>query len=222
MTGSGIRIAPSVLSADFGHLADQIALAEEGGADLLHLDVMDGHFVPNITVGPMIVEAVDRITRLPLDVHLMIDNPESYVNAFIEAGADMISIHAEACRHLHRTLVAVREKGVAAGVALNPSTPVMNLVNVLEEIDFALVMSVNPGFGGQAFIPQSVEKIREVREMIVERDVNVEIEVDGGVTTANVRDIVGAGADIVVAGSFVFKADDVPGAVRSLREVVTA
>jgi len=222
VTGSGIRIAPSVLSADFGHLADQIALAEEGGADLLHVDVMDGHFVPNITVGPMIVEAVNRITRLPLDVHLMIDSPESYVDDFIEAGADMISIHAEACRHLHRTLVAVREKGVAAGVALNPSTPVMNLVNVLEEIDFALVMSVNPGFGGQTFIPQSVEKIREVRAMIAERDANVEIEVDGGVTTANVRDIVGAGADIVVAGSFVFKADDVPGAVRGLREVVTA
>jgi len=183
---------------------------------------MDGHFVPNITVGPMIVEAVDRITSLPLDVHLMIDNPEAYIDDFIDAGADMLSIHAEACRHLHRTLVAIRDKGVVAGVALNPSTPVLNLINVLDEIDFALVMSVNPGFGGQAFIPQSVGKIGEVREMIAERGVNVEIEVDGGVTTANVRDVVGAGADIVVAGSFVFKAEDVAGAVRSLRELVTA
>lgn len=217
-----IRIAPSMLSADFGHLADQIALAEEGGADLLHLDIMDGHFVPNITVGPIIVAAINKLTDLPLDVHLMIENPDAYIDAFIDAGADMISIHSEACRHLHRTLVAIRDRGVAAGVALNPSTPVMNLVNVLGEIDFALVMSVNPGFGGQAFIPQSIEKIQVVRDTIGQRRLDVEIEVDGGITTDNVRDVVEAGADIIVAGSFVFKADDVPGAVRRLRGVVTA
>ena len=222
MTGTRVRIAPSILSADFGHLADEIALAEEGGADLLHLDIMDGHFVPNITVGPMIVETINRLTDLPLDVHLMIDRPDSYVDEFVRAGADMISIHAEACRHLHRTLVAIRDKGVAAGVALNPSTPVMNLVNVLDEIDFALVMSVNPGFGGQTFIPQALEKIRIVRKTIEERQVKVDIEVDGGVTADNVRDVVDAGADIVVAGSFVFAADDVVGAVRELRGLVTA
>lgn len=222
MAAHEIRIAPSVLSADFGHLADQVALAEEGGADLIHLDIMDGHFVPNITVGPMIVATIDELTDLPLDVHLMIETPEIYIDDFIEAGADMISVHEEACRHLHRTLVSIRKKGARAGVALNPSTPVISLINVLGAIDFALVMSVDPGFGGQTFIPQALEKIRLLRGTIAERRLNVEIEVDGGITAENVREVVAAGAEIVVAGSHVFKAPDIGAAVRELRAAAGA
>ncbi len=216
-----IRIAPSILSADFGHLADELGRAKEGGADLIHVDVMDGCFVPNITIGPLIVEAVNRHTELPLDVHLMIEDPERYLDDFMKAGADMLCVHVEACRHLHKALVSIRDQGVAAGVALNPSTPIDAVADVLEEIDFITVMSVNPGFGGQQFIPQSTEKIRRLREMLDERAPGVEIEIDGGVTTENVRQVTEAGAQIVVAGSFVFKAADVPEAIRSLRTVAS-
>ncbi|RJQ54203.1 MAG: ribulose-phosphate 3-epimerase [Actinobacteria bacterium] len=219
MDPSSVRIAPSILSADFGHLADQLALAEAGGADLIHVDVMDGCFVPNITIGPMIVEAVDGLTSLPLDVHLMVQDPERYIDDFVGAGADMLCLHVEATRHLHKALVEIRDRGVAAGVALNPATPLVSVTDVLEEVDFVTVMSVNPGFGGQQFIAQSVEKIRALAGTIRERDVKVEVEVDGGVTDENAADVIAAGARILVAGSFVFKAPDVPEAIQRLRAV---
>lgn len=219
MSKSSIRIAPSVLSADFGHLADQVKLADEGGADLIHLDIMDGHFVPNITVGPMIVSTIRGLTEVPLDVHLMIEKPESYIQDFIDAGAGTICVHLEACNHLHRTLAMIRDQGVVTGIALNPATPIIGLVNVLDDVDFVTVMSVNPGFGGQQFIPQSLEKIHVLRKSILDRKAQVDIEVDGGITTSNVLDVVKAGANIIVAGSFVFDSPDIPDAVRKLRAV---
>ena len=199
-----IELAPSILSADFARLADEVQLAAEGGATVLHVDIMDGHFVPNITVGPPVVASLRKSTELPLDVHLMIENPDFYIPAFVDAGADWISVHQESTRHLHRSLDLVREHGCRVGVVLNPATPVQTLGEVLDMVDFVLVMSVNPGFGGQKFIRGSVDKIRKLATMRNAKGVNFRIEVDGGIALNTVGDVVRAGAEILVAGNAVF------------------
>jgi ribulose-phosphate 3-epimerase len=199
-----IKIAPSILNADFGHLADAVQRAEAGGADWIHVDVMDGAFVPNLTLGPMVVEGIRRATRLPLDVHLMIDDPRRYLAAFRDAGADGMTIHLEADRHPHRTLAEIRACGARAGLALNPGTPVSLAADLVEELDLLLVMSVNPGFGGQAFIETTLRKLREARALVAERNPACEIEVDGGVKLATAPQVAEAGATVVVAGSFVY------------------
>ena len=199
-----IELAPSILSADFARLADEVQLAVEGGATVLHVDVMDGHFVPNITIGPPVVASLRKATELPLDVHLMIENPDRYVPAFADAGADWISVHQEATRHLNRSLDLVRKHGCQVGVVFNPATPVQSLGEVLDMVDFVLVMSVNPGFGGQKFIPGSVEKIRKLATMRNAKGVNFRIEVDGGMALDTVGHVVRAGAEILVAGNAVF------------------
>lgn len=213
-----ILIAPSVLSADFGKLAEQIKLAENGGADWIHLDVMDGHFVPNITFGPFIVKAIRKLTNLPLDAHLMVTNPDDFVEDFRKAGADWITIHAEAPIHLHRSIQKVKSTGAKVGISLNPHTPLNVLEYVLDEIDLVLIMSVNPGFGGQSFIPQSLEKIRKLKEMIGSR--NIKIQVDGGISTKNINEVAQVGAEIFVAGSAVFGKKDIPQAIKDLKNAV--
>ena len=212
-----VRLAPSILSADFAFLARDIAAAEDGGADLLHVDVMDGHFVPNLTLGPPVIRAVKRVARVPLDVHLMIANPDPYLRAYVEAGASMLSVHAEVLPHLHRTVAAIKELGAKAGVVLNPSTPVSVLENVAGDVDFVLVMSVNPGFGGQRFIPRALDKIRAARAMLDAAGTGAFVEVDGGVDLATVGPVVAAGATVLVAGQAVFGQPDAAAAVRSLR-----
>ena len=214
-----ISIAPSILSADFAHLADEISKAEKGGADLLHVDVMDGHFVPNITLGPPVVSSIRKITDLPLDVHLMIEHPARYIEEFVQAGANWISVHLEADVHLNRTIRSIQDRGVQAGVALNPATPLSMLEEILPEVDFVLVMSVNPGFGGQKFIPSTIQKIRKLREMIASNGYRARIEVDGGIGPGNLRDVILVGAEVVVAGSAIFGAPDVTEAVRGLRQI---
>jgi ribulose-phosphate 3-epimerase len=217
-----VRIAPSILSADFAHLAREIAAAEAGGADLIHVDVMDGHFVPNITIGPPVVRAVKRVAKRPLDVHLMIEEPDRYLDAFVDAGASMLSVHVEALPHLHRTVDAIKRLGAQAGVVLNPSTPVGALEEIARDVDFVLVMSVNPGFGGQRFIPGSVDKIRRVRELLDRVGNAAPIEVDGGIDPSTVRSVVDAGASILVAGHAVFGHGDPAAAVRALRQAAVA
>jgi len=202
------RIAPSILSADFGRLKEEVQAVEAAGADYIHVDVMDGHFVPNITIGPVVVEAVRKITKLPLDVHLMIENPDRYIPDFAKAGADFLAVHFETCPHLHRTIALIREQSVKPVVVINPSTPVSFLDQILEELDMALIMSVNPGFGGQKFIPESVKKIQALKAMISGKKLKVDIEVDGGITPDNVALVCKAGADVVVAGSAVFHTKD--------------
>ena len=209
-------LAPSILSADFAHLADEIAAVEGAGAGLLHLDVMDGHFVPNLTIGPPVIEAINRVTELPLDVHLMIEEPDRYIERFAKAGADMISVHQEAVPHLHRTVGLIRECGAAAGVALNPSTPITTLQEILPELDFVLIMSVNPGFGGQRFIPASLQKIASLRALIRQAGCAARIEVDGGVGPDNAADLLRHGAEILVAGSAVFDGRDPAQRARDL------
>ena len=199
-----IELAPSILSADFAHLADSVRAAAEGGATLLHVDVMDGHFVPNITIGPPVVASLRKATGLPLDVHLMIERPDEFVGAFIEAGADWILVHQEACVHLHRTLELIRSKGAQAGAVLNPATPVETLSEVLGMVDYVLIMSVNPGFGGQKFIPGALAKMKKLVSMRAARGLNFRIEVDGGVTLETIADVVRAGAEVLVAGNAVF------------------
>jgi ribulose-phosphate 3-epimerase len=199
-----IELAPSILSADFARLADDVRAAGEGGATLLHVDVMDGHFVPNITIGPLVVAALRRVTELPLDVHLMIENPDQYLGAFIEAGADWVSVHQEACVHLHRTVSLIRSKGAQAGVVLNPATPVTAVEHVLGDIDLVLVMTVNPGFGGQSFIESQLAKIATLRKMIDASGRTIDLEVDGGVNPETAKKAVAAGADMLVAGTAVF------------------
>lgn len=213
------RLAPSILSADFGRLERDLSEIEEAGAQLVHIDVMDGHFVPNITIGPMVVKAVHAYSELPLDVHLMIDNPEIYLDAFIEAGASQITFHAEATNHAHRLTEHLREAGVRPGIAINPGTPVCVLDSIINWVDYVLVMSVNPGFGGQAFIPGSIQKIAHTRDLIQKMNPEVGIEVDGGITVANASAVIEAGADDLVAGSAVFGGDDTRAAVRSFLEI---
>lgn len=218
-----IKIAPSILSADFARLGEEIREAERAGADWIHVDVMDGHFVPNMTIGPLVVQAIRPHTKLPLDVHLMIERPDAYISAFAKAGADLISVHAEACVHLHRTIHHIRELGVKAGVVLNPATPLEALDYVLEDVDLVLLMTVNPGFGGQAFIPGVLPKIRELRRRLDERGLgNVHIEVDGGVTPETAPLVVEAGADVLVAGNAVFGQPDRQAAIQAIRRSVAA
>ena len=203
-----IKIAPSILSADFARLGDEIRAAEAAGAHLLHVDVMDGHFVPNITIGPPVVESIRKVTRLPLDVHLMIEDPDNFLKDFVAAGADIVTVHYEATIHLHRSVQMIRESGVKAGVSINPATPVWSLDNILGDVDMVLVMSVNPGFGGQKFIPSALEKLKLLRRKIDEAGLSVLIEVDGGVKPENAKEIAAAGADILVMGSAFFNSGD--------------
>ncbi len=210
-------IAPSILSADFAKLGDEIKAVEAAGADWIHADVMDGHFVPNITIGPLIVEAVRRVTELPIDVHLMIENPDNYIAAFAEAGAAYISVQVETCIHLNRTVQLIKDCGSHAGVVLNPSTTLASLEWILDDVDYVLVMSVNPGFGGQAFIPSSLDKIKALRELIKNRGLPSLIEVDGGVNEKTIAEIASAGADVLVAGSAIFGSRDYQKTIQSFR-----
>ncbi|MEW6324239.1 MAG: ribulose-phosphate 3-epimerase [Nitrospirota bacterium] len=219
MTASkSLRIAPSILSADFARLADEIQAVESAGADLIHIDVMDGRFVPNLTVGPVVVEAARKVTRLPLDVHLMIVEPERLIPEFIGAGCDYLTVHVETCPHLHRTLQMIKERGVKAGVTLNPSTPLNTVEAVLPDADLLLIMSVNPGFGGQRFIPQALDKVRQARAMLDARRLPVELEVDGGVKIDNMKLLAEAGATIFVAGSAIFGSKDYKDTIRQMRQ----
>jgi ribulose-phosphate 3-epimerase len=213
-----IRIAPSILSADFGRLAEEVRAVEAAGADWIHVDVMDGRFVPNITIGPLVVEAVRKVTKLPIDAHLMIVEPERYVEAFAKAGADLISVHAEASPHLHRTLQAIRAAGARPAVALNPSTPLSAVEWVLSDCELVLIMSVNPGFGGQRYIPACTEKVRQLRAMADARGQALEIEVDGGIKADTVGEVAAAGANVFVAGTAVFGAKDYAAAIRGIRD----
>ena len=212
-----IRIAPSILAADFGHLADEIVAVTEAGADWIHVDVMDGHFVPNLTLGPVIVEAARRATELPLDVHLMIEAPERSLESYVKAGADRVGVHVETCPHLHRTLAQIRELGARACVVLNPSTPAEAVEPVLGDTDQVLVMSVNPGFGGQSFIEGVLPKIAKLRSWITERELDVEIEIDGGIGAGTIGRAARAGANAFVAGTAVFRAPDYAAAITALR-----
>jgi ribulose-phosphate 3-epimerase len=212
------KIAPSILSADFSRLGEEVAAIEAAGADYVHVDVMDGHFVPNITIGPLVVEAVRRVTKLPLDVHLMIENPDLYIPAFAEAGSDIIVVHAEASVHLHRTVQLIKSLGKKAGVSLNPATPLNVLDYVLEDLDLVLLMTVNPGFGGQSFIEACIPKIQALRAMMDKRGVEAELEVDGGVKTDNIARIAHAGADVFVAGSAVFNSPDYAATISELKK----
>jgi ribulose-phosphate 3-epimerase len=216
------RLAASILSADFAHLAREVAAVEAGGADLIHVDVMDGHFVPNLTVGPPVVTAIRRVAQVPLDVHLMITNPDPFLKAYVEAGASLLSVHAEVLPHLHRTVAAIKDLGAKAGVALNPSTPVGVLEDVAADLDVVLVMSVNPGFGGQRFIPHTTTKIRRVRDLLDRVGSRAEIEVDGGIDLATVGAVVAAGATLLVAGHALFGHGDPLAATRALRRAAGA
>ncbi len=220
MSGPLVQIAPSILAADFSRLGEQVATVAGAGADFIHIDVMDGHFVPNITMGPLVVAAVKRATTVPLDVHLMITNPDAYLESFAQAGAGTISVHVEATLHLHRTLSRIRQLGLRAGVAINPATPLDAIGEVLDLLDQVIVMSVNPGFGGQSFIPRSIERIADLRGRLGSRP--VDIEVDGGVDETNAATLVRAGASILVAGNSVFGAPDPAAATRALRRAATS
>jgi ribulose-phosphate 3-epimerase len=212
-------VAPSILSADFSRLGDEIKAVEKAGAEIIHVDVMDGHFVPNITIGHPVVTSVRRITDLPLDVHLMIADADSYIEDFAKAGADWITVHVEACPHLHRTVGRIRELGKKAGVVLNPATPLGSLDEILGDVDLVMLMSVNPGFGGQSFIRSSINKIKTLRKMIEERGLEVGIEVDGGVSPATIGDVAGAGANIFVAGSAVFGQQDYAKVIQEMKSI---
>ena len=217
-----VQVAPSILSADFASLGRDIAAAERGGADLIHVDVMDGHFVPNITIGPPVVRAIKRIATRPLDVHLMIEEPDRYIEAFVEAGANMVSVHVEAVPHLHRTIHFIKKLGARAGAVLNPSTPAVALEDIAGDLDYVLVMSVNPGFSGQAFIPHSVEKVRRVRSVLTAAGSSAPIEIDGGIDEGTAARVVAAGASILVAGTAIFGAPDAEQATRDLRSAALA
>ncbi|WP_203246184.1 ribulose-phosphate 3-epimerase [Sporosarcina beigongshangi] len=212
-----IKIAPSILAADFSKLADEVREVEAAGAELIHIDVMDGHFVPNITMGPIVVEALRPVTKLPLDVHLMISNPDAYIEQFAKAGADYITVHVEACPHLHRTLQLIKSLGVKSGVVLNPHTPIETIQHVLEEVDMVLFMTVNPGFGGQKFIHSVLPKVKQLADIIRNRNLPIEIEIDGGVNEETIIPCVEAGATILVAGSAVFNASDRAAALQRIK-----
>jgi ribulose-phosphate 3-epimerase len=212
-----VKIAPSILSADFSILAEEILDVERGGADMIHVDVMDGHFVPNLTIGPLIVEAIRPITKLPLDVHLMIENPDAYIEAFANAGADYLTVHVEACTHLHRTIQLIKSYGVRASVVLNPATPVASIQHIIGDIDMVLLMTVNPGFGGQKFIASVLPKIAEVKQLAEQNGVNIEIEVDGGVNVETAKLCIKHGATVLVAGSAIYSQPDRKKAIEALR-----
>jgi ribulose-phosphate 3-epimerase len=212
-----VYIAASVLAADFSKLADQVAQAEAGGADWIHLDVMDGRFVPNITIGPLIVSAVRKSTKLPLDTHLMIVDPDKHIEAFRDAGSDHITVHQEACTHLHRTITRIKELGAKAGVSINPATPCSTLVDIISEVDLVLVMSVNPGFGGQSFVQGTLNKLKEMKAMIQETGKDIRLEVDGGIDVRTAPLVTRAGADVLVAGTSIFRKSDIKKAVSDLR-----
>jgi ribulose-phosphate 3-epimerase len=219
LTGdSMVKIAPSILSADFSRLGDEVKAVEEAGADWIHVDVMDGRFVPNITVGPLVVESLRKVTKLPLDVHLMIENADQYIEDFANAGADIISVHAEACPHLHRTIQSIKENGAKAGVVLNPATTLFALDEIIEQVDMVLLMSVNPGFGGQTFIGSVLSKIELLRNTLNESGVELDLQVDGGIKPDNAAIIKQAGANVLVAGSAIFGSDDYKKAIEALRE----
>jgi len=213
-----IKIAPSILSADFSRLGEEIQAVDRAGADYIHVDVMDGHFVPNITIGPPVVAALRKITAKPLDVHLMIANPDAYIPEFARAGADIITVHQEAVAHLHRTVQLIKRLGKKAGVSLNPATPVATLDVILDELDLVLVMSVNPGFGGQELIPSAIGKIRDLRQRIASRGLATEVQVDGGIKIDNIGLVAAAGADVLVAGSAIFNTPDYAATIHALRE----
>lgn len=217
-----IKIAPSILSADFLRLAEEIKAVEEAGADMLHIDIMDGHFVPNITIGSFIVSAIKKATALPLDVHLMIDEPDRYLKDFISAGADYLTVHIEATRHLHRTVHWIKDAVVKTGVSINPATPIWSLDHIVHDIDLVVLMSVNPGFGGQRFIPESVGKVKALKKLLTERALPVLIEVDGGVTPQNAKELKDAGADILVMGSAFFNSENYKELTERLRKLLDA
>ncbi|MGG0174510.1 ribulose-phosphate 3-epimerase [Gottfriedia acidiceleris] len=212
-----VKIAPSILSANFAKLGEEILDVERGGADYIHVDVMDGHFVPNITIGPLIVEAIRPVTKLPLDVHLMIEKPDQYIEQFVKAGADIITVHVEACTHLHRTIQTIKSFGIKAGVVLNPATPVSTIEQIIDDVDMVLLMTVNPGFGGQKFIQSVVPKIKQVANLIKERNLSVEIEIDGGVDEDTAKICIEAGATVLVAGSAVYNKEDRKEAIAKIR-----
>ena len=213
-------IAPSILSADFSKLGDEIKSVEEAGADWIHVDVMDGHFVPNITIGPLVVEAARRVTSLPIDVHLMIENPDRYIKDFAKAGADLISVQVEACVHLNRAIQMIKESGLRAGAVLNPSTPLSSIEWIMEDVDFIMIMSVNPGFGGQDFIPNSLDKVGALRRIIRDRGLATLIEIDGGVNEKTIKNLSDAGVDVFVAGSAIFKSPDYKKTIDRFRELI--
>ena len=212
-------IAPSILSADFARIGDAVELAEKAGADLIHVDIMDGHFVPNLTLGPALVASLRKRTRLPIDVHLMVENPRAFVVPFHEAGADWISLHVEATAHLHKDVTMIRELGRKAGIAINPGTPVHAVREILGELDYILLMSVNPGWGGQSFIPSCLDKIRQLKAWLHEENFDIPVEVDGGIKLDNLEAILRAGMDIVVAGSAIFEAPDPAGVIREMKRI---
>ena len=213
-----IKLAPSILSADFARLLEDVKKVEKAGCEYLHIDVMDGHFVPNITLGPGIVTSLRTDVNLVFDAHLMIENPDNYIKEFADAGCDIIVVHQEACTHLHRTIQNIKSHGIKAGVALNPATPIETIKYVLQDVDMVLLMSVNPGFGGQSYIPVVTEKIKELKALIDEMNLDIDIEVDGGVKPSNIAEVVNAGANVIVAGSAIFNAGNIDEAVKSLRE----
>lgn len=213
-----LKLAPSILSADFGHLAEDVKKIEEGGADYIHVDVMDGHFVPNISFGAPVMKCLNGKTGLPYDVHLMIENPDKYIEDFVTPQTEYITVHQEACTHLHRTVQNIKSKGMKAGVSINPATPVSTLECILPDVDLVLIMSVNPGFGGQKFIPGALEKVRELAEIKRARNLDFVIEIDGGITLDNIKEVMDAGVEMAVAGSAVFKAEDVVQRVRDFKK----
>ena len=213
-----IKLAPSILSADFARLLEDVKKVEKAGCEYLHIDVMDGHFVPNITLGPGIVKSLRKDVNMVFDAHLMIENPDNYIKEFADAGCDIIVVHQEACTHLHRTIQNIKSHGVKAGVALNPATPIETIKYVLQDVDMVLLMSVNPGFGGQSYIPVVTEKIKELKALIDKMNLDIDIEVDGGVKPSNIAEVVNAGANVIVAGSAIFNAGNIDEAVKSLRE----
>lgn len=213
-----LRIAPSILASDFSKLGEEIRRVEAAGADMIHIDVMDGHFVPNITIGPVVVESIRNITRLPFDVHLMIENPDSYIDDFADAGADIITVHVESCNHLHRAIQKIRQRGLKPGVALNPATSLSVVEWIARDVDMILLMTVNPGFGGQTYIEAMTSKVRELKNFITGNGISLDIEVDGGIDESTIRTVTEAGAKIIVAGSAIFKAPDASVMIKRLRE----
>ena len=213
-----IKLAPSILSADFARLLEDVKKVENAGCEYLHIDVMDGHFVPNITLGPGIVKSLRRDVNMVFDTHLMIENPDNYIKDFVDAGSDLIVVHVEACRHLHRTIQSIKSHNVKAGVALNPATPIESIKHVLEDVDMVLIMTVNPGFGGQSFIEGMIDKIKELKQIIDEKNLKIDIQVDGGIKPSNIHQVVEAGANVIVAGSAIFNSENIEETVRLMRK----